>query len=372
MAVKKKPSILFLVSLPPPFYGSSIMNQFIKESRQINEFVNATYINTGLSPGIADSGKISILKILKFFSLVKKLICTLSNNTFDSIYVAPAVTGKPFFKDSLLILIVKLFNDNLLIHLHGKGINSEVERSGFKRWYYSLVFRRANIVCLSELLTQDIDKINSIDKVYVLNNGIPPISKGKKTMSSPVTRILFIGIFREEKGPLVLLKAIRPLLDEPDNFEVLFVGELYDKKFRKKFLHYYNSINWDGKVKLHKAAYGNSKSKIFQASDILVFPSYFQNDAFPLVILEAMSCGLAIIASKVGAIPEIIQDGINGILFNINDNKAFANALKHLIADKEARNKLGIEAQKTYYTKYTLREFEKGFISILNNEFVTY
>lgn len=82
----------------------------------------------------------------------------------------------------------------------------------------------------------------------------------------------------------------------------------------------------------------------YQLSDIIVIPSLME--ATSLSALEAMACGKAIVATDVGGLPEIIDDGVNGILVQKENSGELANTLLKLIKDKEKRNQLGQNGSK--------------------------
>jgi glycosyltransferase involved in cell wall biosynthesis len=77
-----------------------------------------------------------------------------------------------------------------------------------------------------------------------------------------------------------------------------------------------------------------------------VFACPSVSDHFPISILEAMACGTPVVGTNVGAIPEVIKNGINGVLVPPNDSKAFAIALGELLADKKEREAYGENARK--------------------------
>lgn len=94
-------------------------------------------------------------------------------------------------------------------------------------------------------------------------------------------------------------------------------------------------------------------SWIYAAMDVFVFPSIAEN--MPLSTLEAMACGLPVIASNVGGIPEQISNGVNGILVPARDSLELANAISLLLRDNELRKRLGESARER-----VVREFDFG------------
>ena len=81
-----------------------------------------------------------------------------------------------------------------------------------------------------------------------------------------------------------------------------------------------------------------------QASDVFVFPTL--NESLGMSAVEAQACGLPAVASRTGGVPDIIEDGVTGILVPPGDGRAFSEALRHLIQDTELRARYAVAARK--------------------------
>jgi glycosyltransferase involved in cell wall biosynthesis len=80
------------------------------------------------------------------------------------------------------------------------------------------------------------------------------------------------------------------------------------------------------------------------AADILVLPSL--SEGRPNVVLEAHACGLPVVATNVGGTPELLEDGVNGLLVPVGDSDALAGALRRLATDHDLRLRLGVAARE--------------------------
>jgi glycosyltransferase involved in cell wall biosynthesis len=87
-------------------------------------------------------------------------------------------------------------------------------------------------------------------------------------------------------------------------------------------------------------------SNILGQTDVFVLPSILEGQ--PAALIEAMACGLPIVSTSVGGIPELIQDGVNGLLCNPGDPEDLARKISIMLNDDELRLKLGCEARRTY------------------------
>jgi glycosyltransferase involved in cell wall biosynthesis/predicted O-methyltransferase YrrM len=95
---------------------------------------------------------------------------------------------------------------------------------------------------------------------------------------------------------------------------------------------------------------------MMKAMDIFIFPSYAEYESFGIAVIEAMAAGVAVIASDIAPIREIINDGENGILVPKKDPAALRSAIKRLIKDRDLMKRLGEEGRRTSLEKFSLKK----------------
>lgn len=142
------------------------------------------------------------------------------------------------------------------------------------------------------------------------------------------TNLLFVGAIQREKGILELLRAVEKIRNE-EYVHLDVCGLINDSTVTKTFTQFCDTypdlINAHGYVK------GIEKSELFHKADVLILPSY--HEGLPLVILEALASGCAIIATKVGAIPEILSDE-NAIWVEVGDSESLYQAIKEIASNR--------------------------------------
>jgi len=144
-------------------------------------------------------------------------------------------------------------------------------------------------------------------------------------------RLGFVGQTVWHKGLDIFLCALSLLeKEERDKISVLIAGsgdktyELHCKSLVKEF----NFVNFLGKISNDKM------HKIYRQIDILIVPSRWPDNS-PLVVQEALACGIPIIASDIGGMPELVEDGINGYLFKYNSHEALAQKIREFIKNPD-------------------------------------
>lgn len=111
--------------------------------------------------------------------------------------------------------------------------------------------------------------------------------------------------------------------------------------------------------------YGSDKDAFLDNSDIFVFPTYYPNECFPLVLLEAMQHWVPCITTREGGIPSIIEDGKNGLLVERKNADDLANKIAWMIDHPTIRDGMGHTGWQHYKKDFTLFAFERRFANIL-------
>jgi len=367
--MNKRHNVLFILHLPPPVHGAAVVGQHIKDSKYINNALICRYINLGISTSINDIGKTNISKFLQYFSILWQLLVQLLLFRPKLCYLTITSKGSGFYKDFPVVLLVKLFNRKIIYHFHNKGVIDR-QNKVIDNILYRIVFKNADVILLSKYLYPDIRKYVPETKVHYCPNGIPQfVSDFDHTNLSDLNEkveILFLSNLIESKGIFILLEACEILFKKEVPFHCTFAGNdgmvssaYFQKKINEKGLA--GSVNYVG------AKYGSEKEVLFSQSDIFAFPTYYHNECFPLVLIEAMQYRLPIIATFEGGIPDLVEDGLTGFLIPPKDAIALADKLEILINNPERRKQMGGTGRSKFEKELTIDTFENKLQTILNH-----
>jgi glycosyltransferase involved in cell wall biosynthesis len=119
------------------------------------------------------------------------------------------------------------------------------------------------------------------------------------------------------------------------------------------------------KVIFHGVVGLKDLEKFYSEADIFVLPSLYE--PFGIVFAEAMSFGLPIIATRVGGIPELVEDGENGFLVPPKDVNSLADAIDKLVSDAELREKFGRRSYEKSMKLNTWEECDERIFKLLQN-----
>ncbi len=193
------------------------------------------------------------------------------------------------------------------------------------------------------------------DKIIVTPFGVDterfhPKSLFKK--QNEKIRILYVGRIELLKGVQYLLEAFIKL--KRRDIELYLVGPILPEMM--PLLERYD----DQRIKPLGSASHDELLFYYQNCDIFVFPSI--NDAFGLVVLEAMACGLPVITTENSCAYDVVTDGINGFVIPIRNPEAIREKLDFLLECEENRTRMAAEARKTVEQKFSLLEYEKRYL----------
>ena len=362
MAEKK--NILFILHVPPPVHGSSMVGKAIKESTLINQSFHCRYVNLLMSRTITETGKPGFLKVFRFVGVWFRVLGEIIRKKPDLCYLALTATGTAFYKDVFLVLLLRIFHIKRVYHLHNKGIRQNQTKK-INELLYRFVFHNADVILLSKQLYYEVETFVPVSNVHICPNGIKDlpgnIIQRLRQPGKPV-KILFLSNLNESKGVYILLKACFLLQAKGVDFQCDFVGgegDINKEQFHKRVIEYNlnKRINYIGQL------YEEAKHKAFAEADIFAFPTCYET--FGLVNLEAMQNQLPVVSTMEGGIPDVVGNGFTGFLIPTNNAEALAEKLENLIKNPELREKMGKAGRKKYEKEFTLEIFEENLNIIL-------
>ncbi len=252
-------------------------------------------------------------------------------------------SGLAFWKAGIFILLGKLFGAGTVAHLHGGMFDKYYAacRPWTRKWIGRFFASSDMVVALSEkwrqfLLTEVRGDFrveiasNPVDRLFAeaLEAGQSAVSDGKKV-------ILFLGSLGRRKGVFDILQAAPAIFEKHPDARIIFAGAEESRGEKLRIDELCREKRLDEKATFIGVVTGRKKLSVFQNAMIYVLPSYGEN--LPFSLLEAMSLGLPVVTTPVGAIPEIVKDGENGFLVDPGDIRALASRVDRLLSDEPLR-----------------------------------
>ena len=358
--------ILFIMHMPPPIHGAAMVGKYIHDSQIINETFDCYYFNLALSESLKDIGKGGLKKILRFIKQLWDIIKMVKKVKPKICYVTPNACGKAFYKDFIVIMLLKIMKQKIVIHYHNKGVSTKQDRF-IDNLLYRVFFKNIKVILLTNSLYEDIKKYVKRNDIFICPNGIPETLKEEPSVirNNDIPHLLFLSNLIISKGILVLLDACKILKEKGYCFICNVIGgetkEMNSKQFEKEIMKrgLKNEIIYNGKK------YGKEKSIFFEQADIFVFPTYYYNETFGLVNLEAMEYKLPIVTTDEGGIKDVVKDGENGFIAPKQNPNSLATCIEKLLCNKKLRYTMGENGYKRFKKEFTLTIFENQMNKIL-------
>lgn len=361
-----KKSILFLIQLPPPVHGASVMNEMISKSSHIKKSFDCTFFDISPEQDARKLGKFSFRKLIAVLFSYFKLLAIISGKKFDLCYFTLSPVGYALYKDFLYVFFLKIFGIKTIYHLHGKGIKNN---SGlFNKVIYRYIFRETDVIHLSDSLFSDLDYYgNDILKKFTLANGIEAGSNSCNVKNEKLfLNVTYLSNLIPSKGAHVLLESLKFL---PKSYAGLIklniAGGGRDSSYNSRIALLVEE-NKSYSINVLGPVYGQDKIDLLNSTDVFVLPTAYKNECFPLSILEAMKFGAAICSTNEGAISEIVNSK-NGFIFDATRPESLASCLRYLIDDKELLLSMQENSKIIFQENYTFDVFEKKLVTILKN-----
>lgn len=200
--------------------------------------------------------------------------------------------------------------------------------------------------------------------VKIIYNGVPEKLPLEHTTFKKL-HLLFAADLNEHKGAVILLNAWSKICKKYPDVTLFIAGE----GAAKEFIEQYAKTSGIGQQVVFTGWLSQNELHEYLSADcVFVMPSML-GEAFGLVAAEASMAGAAVIVSRIGALPEIVEDRVSGLVVTPGDTNSLVQAIEELINDEELRRKFGIaakkRAQKLFSMEKSVDEYEKTYQQLI-------
>lgn len=356
-----KTKILFILHMPPPVHGAAMMGKYIHDSLVINQAFDCRYFNLTLAKNLQDIGKGGIRKLWDFIRQLRNIRQEVKTFRPTLCYVTPNAKGGAFYKDFVVVMMLKAMGQKVVVHYHNKGVATRQDKL-LDNYLYKRFFKGLKVILLAEPLYKDVCKYVKREDVFICPNGIPEQETTPAKTPHEGFNILFLSNMMKEKGVWDLVEACRILKERGKKFHCHFVGkwsDITEKDFQQKIQEYH----LENEITAYGAKYGTEKNVFLQQTNTFVLPTH--NECFPLVLLEAMEQGIACISTREGGISAIIEEGKTGYIIDKQQPSVLAEKIAYLIDHPELCQEMGKAGKKKFKEEFTLERFENRMKEIL-------
>ena len=245
------------------------------------------------------------------------------------------------WRDALFMALALAGRCPVLVQLHGTGVRRCYERGGrLLRGVIRFFLEQASCVivpCESERawLRTAARRANVAVVPY------PAAAAEPAPPAGSANRVLFLGRLEAEKGVFDLLEAVSALRPAVPDVRLILAGEGERAAVRRQAenLGIADAVLFTGWVG------PSGKRALFESAAVFARPSY--DEAMPFALLEAMAAGVPAVATPVGGVPEVLADGVSGLLAAPGDTATLQRLLRKLLLDRTLAARLGAAARES-------------------------
>lgn len=338
------------------------MNEHVVNNPLLEGAYEKQLLHMDFGQTLSDLGTLNLKKARYFLVFITKLIQHLLFRRPNLVYFTFMPRGLNLYRDTGICLLIKLLGHRPLIHLHGRGIKEAAENSTIKRWMYKMAFSGTQLISLSASLKQDVVNVYKGDPLVLANGIDAPVYNRLERDSDNIPVILFFSNLFIAKGIYDFLDMLCQLKASDTAFRALIAGGEGDVTMAE-VVAFCEQKGFAQQVEILGSVTGADKWEVFHKADLFVLPSH--NECFPLTILEAMSAALPVIATRIGGIPDMIEEGKDGFIVEMKDRNQLTKKIKQLITDPALIRSMSVQSQEKFSRLYTIQTFRQAFITLV-------
>lgn len=300
-----------------------------------------------------------LLGSIIFLLALARFVVAALRGQVDLLHINLAAYGSAYRK-IIIARIARFLGIPYVVHLHGGRFVEfwPAAMPVIRRAVDRMFLESAKIIVLGQFWADFIvDRVSVVgNKIVILPNATNAVSIGEPSDDAEI-KIVYLGALSPLKGVPELIEAFAKLADRSSwSATVAGPGEILGARTRVQKLGIGDRVTIPGWLGPGEV------DRILRRAHILVLPSHIEN--LPLSVLEGFAYGLAVVATPVGAIPEVIQHERNGLIVPVGDIDALAATLRRLIEDRELRLRLGAAARQDHADRYDIRVYVSRLAAI--------
>jgi len=288
------------------------------------------------------------------------------------VHINTSLNPKAYWRDLAYLFVSKALGARVVYQVHG----GKLPRKFFARSPILTAFLRWTlrlpdvVVVLAQVELRAYREFVPDQDVVALPNGIDcrPYSVIPTVQSAPdrPLQLVYIGRVAREKGLYETLQGLRLAHELGVDARIVIAGNGAEES---RLRRYAQALGIAARVCFVGSVFGSDKVKLLFGADVMVLPSY--SEGLPYALLESMAAGVPVIATPVGAIPDVVSDGIHGYLVPPRDGKAIAEALAMLAGDREKISWMSRACRRRVRAAFSIerlaREFSFHYSRLLGN-----
>jgi glycosyltransferase involved in cell wall biosynthesis len=355
-----RPDILLILRTPPPWAGGEMINALL-ERHLAGRFRLLPFRRPRHRR--AAQGKVSRANVSFAVRFVATSVAALVRHRPRVLYVDLPKDGRSFVRNSAILVVAFLLRVRVVGDVAGADFQF-LQAPGPIATYGRFLLRRVAVI---RVLGADIARTLSdhgLDNAEVLSNGIDEPPGAKVDRSYPAEpSFLYVGKLADAKGVTTLVEymSLRKARSQPGLLHL--VGEWESPAYEEATWRRIEELGVQSSIVVHGLRVGDEKWELFRACDVLLHPTRW--DGQPVTILEGLAFGLPVVATKIGAIPDTIDDGVSGRLMKGDSPQDLGEAVDEILADESTYLRYSSGARTAFMERFVAERFVENIAALL-------
>jgi glycosyltransferase involved in cell wall biosynthesis len=330
----RRVKLLVFAHTPPPYHGQSYTVQLLLEALENDPQFQIVHVNARLSTGVDDIGSLRPGKLFRLVRYCAEAVMLRFRHGVHTLYYVPGNPSRAaLLRDWIVMACCRPVFSRCVFHWHAAGLGHWLQNQASplqRRLCQSLMGRAQLSIVLSQYNRSDAEVLRS-ERIEVIPTGIPDpcprfdhevlparrsrLAQRKHGDASVCFRLLYLGLCVREKGLYDAVEAVREAnRSGVARFKLTVVGSFGQPAEQVEFEKLCARPDAREEVEYLGFVTNETKMRLLQDSDCLLFPTYYSAESFGLVLLEAMAHGLPVIATTFRMIPELLPAGYPGLI----------------------------------------------------------
>lgn len=336
------------------------------------EAFDIVHVRMDFSHDVEEIGAFRLRKVGHLAQTIVRIAGARLRHGCTILYYPPAGPNiVPICRDIAILLATRWMFAGVIFHFHASGVSDAYAGlPPILRPLYRLAYRGPDVaIRLSELAADDPGRLGA-RRSYVVPNGVPDNypAQGARSDGTPPAgppRLLYVGVLCESKGLLVLLEACATLKKHGVSFRLDLVGAPQPAEFARVLTETVDACGLADEVAFRGVQSGDEKWRIYGEATVFCFPTFFESETFPVVLLEAMQFELPVVATSWRGIPSIVEDGHTGYLVPPHDAASMADRIETLIGSPDLAADMGRSGRRRFLRDFTIDAFRRNMESAI-------
>jgi glycosyltransferase involved in cell wall biosynthesis len=302
-------------------------------------------------------------RIARFLFSPLSLALAILGRGVDVVHLNTSLNPRAYWRDLVYLLVAKACGARVLYQVHGGDLPQQFFRGSrlLTAWLRATLRIPDAVVVLANSEVEAYRAFVPAQQVMALPNGIDivPFARLARSDHRGPLRLVYIGRLAREKGLYEALAAMQ--LSQADKLQVRLViaGSGPEEASLKRCAA---DLGIAGNVSFTGPVFGEDKINLLGDADAFLLPTYAEG--LPYALLESMAAGVPVVATRVGAIPDVVTEGVHGLFVPCRDAPAIAAAIARLYADRASLARMSEACRRRVAERYSISRLSQDFATL--------